>query len=80
MESIRFTRHARNRLRLWKLSEADVTEVLRRPDRTTPTSHPGRTNAWKRVGDRWLRVTFTVEGETTVVITVTPRGRGLEED
>ena len=71
----RFTRHARNRLRLWRLDEADVIVALEQPDRVTPSDR-GRLNAWKRSAERWLRVTYTVEDSGRVVITVTPRRRG----
>jgi Domain of unknown function (DUF4258) len=75
---IRFTRHARNRMRLWRLTEAEVTEALRTPDQVTPSSH-GERHAWKQTARGWLRVTSVQEDETFVVITVTVRRRGPGE-
>jgi hypothetical protein len=72
------TRHARNRLRLWKLTEVDVSETLAAPDEVT-SSHHGRRNAWKNLEGRWLRVTFIQEDDTITVITATIRRRGPEE-
>lgn len=75
---IRFTRHARNRMRLYRLTEAEVSDALRQPDHATPTSH-GEQHAWKQTPRGWLRVTSTQEGQVTLVITVTIRRRGPEE-
>jgi Domain of unknown function (DUF4258) len=75
---IRFTRHARNRMRLYQLTEADVTGALRQPDRVTPTSH-GEQHAWKHIPRGWLRVTSVEENQILIVITVTVRRRGPEE-
>ena len=73
---LRFTRHARNRLRLWRLSEQAAADVLRAPDTVSPTVH-GRSNAWKLLGGRWIRVTFDRAG-AVAIITVTVQRRGSE--
>jgi hypothetical protein len=75
---IRFTRHARNRMRLWRLTEAVVTEALRQPDQVTPSSQ-GQRHAWKQHAAGWLRVTYSQEDQTLMVITVTVRRRGPGE-
>jgi hypothetical protein len=54
---IAFDRHARRRMRWRRISEAEVEEVLRQPDRLEQTEH-GRANAFKQVGNRYLKVTF----------------------
>lgn len=74
----RFTRHARNRMCLYHLTEAEVSDALRQPDRVTSTSH-GEQHAWKPIPRGWLRVTCVKEDQTTIVITVTVRRRGPEE-
>ena len=53
---IRFTRHARNRMRLYHLTEAEVSDGVHQPDSVTPTSH-GEQHAWKPIPRGWLRVT-----------------------
>jgi len=76
-----FTRHARNRLRFYRLSQDAAVEVLNAPGQVTPRYH-GRMNAWKRMPGGWLRITYIDEGEVRVVVTVTlrPRGPGEVED
>ncbi len=71
---LRFSRHARNRMRLWKIAEADVRMALEKPEDVTP-SYRGRKNAWKQFGKSWLRVTYAEEAKATVVVTVTPMDR-----
>ncbi len=78
MPSIHLTRHARNRMRLWHLTEADVTRVLTQPDRVTPSRHE-RQHAWQQTASGCLRVTYAEEGGIRVVVTVTVRRRGPEE-
>lgn len=68
-----FTQHARGRMGMYQIDEAEVLAALAAPDATTPTEQ-GRTNIWKRrARGGWLRVTIKTTGATTVVITVTPR-------
>ena len=40
-----------------KISEREVEAVLAKPDKTEQTKH-GRTNAFKHVGVRYLKVTY----------------------
>jgi len=68
--AVYITRHARNRMRLWHLTEADVMRILTQPDRVKP-SRRGRQHAWQQTARGWLRVTYAEEGETRVVVTVT---------
>jgi hypothetical protein len=72
----RLTRHARNRMRLYHLTEAEVSDALRQPDRVTSTSH-GEQHAWKPIPRSWLRITKA--DQTIIIITVTVRRRGPEE-
>lgn len=74
----RFTRHARHRMRLYRLTDDEVINALTQPDRLTPTGH-GEQHAWKQIPTGWLRITFAEEHQDEVVITVTIRRHGLEE-
>ncbi len=74
----RFTRHACNRLRLYRLSSETATLVAEHPDSVTP-SYYGRTNAWKRLEGGLLCVTYIDEGDERVIITLTHRRRGPGE-
>ena len=60
-----------------RVSEAEVLSVLEVPDRTEQ-SLDERSNAYKRVGDRCLKVTHKDEAGNVVVITVIEKER-LEE-
>ncbi len=75
--AIHFSRHSRNRMRFWHVSQNEVIAVLNDPDQVT-SSRKGRLNAWKRTGKQWVRVTYISEGARTVVVTVTARPRGPE--
>lgn len=78
--AFQFRRHAKNRLRWLRtepeaVTEDDVIETLRHPDVVTPTIE-GRSNAWRYLGPRWLRVTHIVEGDVTVIISVMVKRAG----
>ena len=72
--AVRFSRHARNRLRWQRLTRADALAVLEAPDWTEP-SYAGRVNHWKRVRRGWLRVSTAIERSRTIIVTVTLRDR-----
>ena len=79
-EGIQYTRHARNRMRRYKVTEAQVVAILAHPLAVTP-SRDQKQNAWgrlwvERTQTEWVSVSFVVEHGDTVVITVTPRRRG----
>jgi len=57
-----------------RVSEADVRTVLDSPDRVE-RSIDERTNAYKRVGGRLLKVTYVGEEADVVVITVIEKER-----
>jgi hypothetical protein len=43
------TRHARNRMRLWQLTAAEITEALRHPEQVTPSSQANSTPGNRRL-------------------------------
>lgn len=47
----------------------EVLSVLNGPDRVEPSIHE-RSNAYKQLGDRLLKVTYVKQGEDLAVITV----------
>jgi hypothetical protein len=65
-------------MRMYHLTEAEVSDAMHQPDCVTPTSH-GEQRAWKDIPRGWLRVTFVKEDQTTIVITVPVRRPGPEE-
>jgi hypothetical protein len=69
---VKISRHARNEMRLYGITESNISTVLAAPDGTAPSVH-GRTNAWKLMGGRTIQVTFIVERGETVVVTTFPK-------
>jgi len=67
--AIYFSRHARRQMKWRGVSEAEVLSVLDAPDRMEQ-SIDERSNAYKLVGDRLLKVTYVDEERDVVVITV----------
>lgn len=55
-----------------EVSEDEAEAVIRNPDFSEP-SVKGRTNAFKFINGRYLRVTFKEESDSILVITVTIR-------
>ena len=81
MKPIRLTRHARNRMRWHEISEELIEQTLRAPEWEEP-SVAGRVNRWKRVVDRFLRVTCRVEPGRIIVISAVfkrkaPKGKDV---
>ena len=72
------TRHARNRMRLYGIEVKDVEATLAHPDVITAGVF-GSQYAWKRIQERWLRVTFKDDGARRIVLTVTPKRHGAGE-
>ena len=64
--SIVYSRHARRRMRWRRITEGEVEETIGNPDRLEATTR-GRTNAFKWIANRHIRVTF-VESETAIVV------------
>ena len=69
---ISYDRHARRRMRWRRISQEEVEGVLRDPERLEPTER-GRMNAFKWVGNRYLRVTFRELESSVLVISVVDR-------
>ena len=69
---IRYDRHARRRMRWRGISETEVEDTIADPDRIEPSIR-GRTNAYKQIGDRQIRVTFVETENGILIITVVDR-------
>ena len=72
------SRHARNRMRKFRISPEEARQAIEAPE-FIEASERGRQNAWKKKGDKYVRVTYLGEGGKTIVITVAlkdqpPRG------
>ena len=74
MRPKKLDRHAKNRIRMHGITEAEIDSAVEKPDYTEP-SVEGRINVWKKIGDRFLRVTYKDEGRI-LVITAVKKNKG----
>ena len=74
MKPLFFTRHARNRMRKYRITRCDVESVLEDPDLTEPDDD-NHLNSTKALPNKIVRVTYVEETGQIVIITVTPRRR-----
>ena len=66
---IRFDRHARRRMKWRRISEEDVYIALKAPD-TVEESVRGRTNVYKAIGERLIKVTYKKFSEEILIISI----------
>jgi hypothetical protein len=65
--NIGFDRHARQRMKWRGISEGEVFVVIEDPDKTEDAER-GRTNVYKRIGGRVVKVTYKqTPGETLII-------------
>jgi hypothetical protein len=76
---LRYTRHARNRMRWHGISSDLVETYVGNPDQVTQSVF-ARRNYWMRFGASFLRVTVAEEGDVLAVVTVTVRREGPGEE
>ncbi|MEI9476860.1 MAG: DUF4258 domain-containing protein [Deltaproteobacteria bacterium] len=68
MKAIRYTRHARNRMRQHGITETEVKSCLENPEHSELSSE-GRLNAWVGLSGKFLRVTYKEDEDGFLVIT-----------
>lgn len=78
-KEVSFSRHAKNRMRLHRLTEQEVVIVLASPDYIEKDME-GRENFWKKVDNKYIRVTIKTTREQTVVITAVKKKRGWKNN
>ena len=65
----KFDRHAKRRMKWRRISEQEVYLTLENPDKIEE-SIKGRTNAYKLIGKRYIKVTYKKTSEGVLVISV----------
>ena len=75
MKPVKFTRHAKNRMRMHGISESDVLSAIEKPEFLEP-SVGDRINAWITTPERFLRVTYRDEKDEIFVITAVKKKTG----
>ena len=71
---IYFSRHVRRQMKWREITEEEVWDTVLYPE-NTEDSIKGRKNAFKHIGNKWLKATFKEEGDRIIVITVIDRNR-----
>lgn len=68
-----YTRHALRRMRWRKISREEVENTIQFPDNLEP-SLKNRLNAYKAIGGRLLKVTYSRKDDLISVVTVVWKG------
>jgi hypothetical protein len=75
MKPKKLARHAKNRMRMHGITETEIDLAVENPDFTEPSAE-GRINVWKKLGDKFLRVTYKNEPARILVITAVKKKKG----
>jgi hypothetical protein len=75
MKPIKYVRHARNRMRLHRITETEVESAIQKPEHLE-LSVEGRLNAWIETSGKFLRVTYKEEPDNFLVISAIKRRKG----
>ena len=66
---VKYTRHARRRMKWRKISEEEIEKTLELPDKTEPCGEK-RVNVFKSLGKRLLKVSYVINADEIVIISV----------
>ena len=66
---VKYTRHAKRRMKWRKISKEEIEKTLEAPDRTESCGEK-RVNAFKSLGKRLLKVSYVIEANEIVIISV----------
>ena len=69
---IRYSRHARNQMRLWKISRVEIMEVLDKAGAQPDHRSRGGFFATLLLADRMIKIAFVKEGDGVFIKTVFP--------
>jgi hypothetical protein len=78
VENVIFDRHAVRRMKEREVTVGEVRETMEAPDKAEP-SIKGRTNCYKFLNGRFIRVTYKEETTHLLIITVTIRKKPFKE-
>lgn len=75
VKPIKYTRHAKNRMRWHRITEIEVESALKVPEFLEP-SVENRLNAWMKSSDKFLKVTYKEESDKFLVISAVKKNKG----
>jgi hypothetical protein len=67
VKTIKYTRHARNRMRLHRITEVEIELSIKKPEHLEP-SVEGRSNVWIETSGKFLRVTYKEKEDRFLII------------
>lgn len=65
---IKYSRHARRRMKWRNISQSEVEHILRKPDKID-SSMGGRINVFKMINGRFIKVTYKESPDEILIIT-----------
>ncbi len=74
MGKVIFSRHAKKQMKWRRITEEEVEEVVSNPDRLEDTIK-GRKNAFRLIGEKLLKITYTAENDGIIIITAIVKKR-----
>ena len=75
IKDIKYTRHAINRMRCHQITNTEIESAVNNPDFMEVISE-GRVNAWMKVSEKYIRVTYKKESDKIYVITAVKKKKG----
>jgi len=74
-QPIKYTRHAKKRMMWHRITESEVESAINIPD-FIESSIENRLNVWKKISEKFLRVTYKQEADRILVITAVKKKKG----
>jgi hypothetical protein len=73
----RLTRHAKNRKRWRRISDEEILVTLEMPDKIEKEN--GTETAYKTVGDRLIKVSFVMDDDVFLILTVMAKSKRTDD-
>ena len=75
VKPLKYTRHAKNRMRWHRITEIEVESALRAPE-FIESFIESRFNAWMKTSNKFLRVTYKEETDRFLIISAVKKNKG----
>ena len=71
---IYFSRHVKRQMKWREIKEGEIKDTVLYPEKVE-NSIKDRKNAFKHIGNKWLKVTFKQESDNIVIITAIDKNK-----
>ena len=75
MKPVKYTRHAKNRMLWRRITEEEIESAINDPDFSEHVNDDKK-NVWKKVLEKYLRVTYKEDAKKILVITAVKKRKG----